>query len=89
MMMIKSFSNQDTERLFFGQNPKKLPNEIWRRAITADTADTAFRLGRYFGMSAQFWLNLQTHYDLEMFTMQSGTIIEKEVKPLPSKVVAR
>jgi len=86
MMMIKSFTNQDTERLFFGQKPKKLPNEIWRRAITADTA---FRLGRYFGISAQFWLNLQTHYDLEMFTMQSGAIIEKEVKPLPSKVVAR
>lgn len=34
-----------------------------RRAITADTA---LRLAKYFGMSAQFWLNLQTHYDLEM-----------------------
>jgi len=30
--MIKSFSSKDTERLFFGQKPKKLPNEIWRRA---------------------------------------------------------
>ena len=29
------------------------------------TADTALRLGRYLGTSAQFWLNLQTHYDLE------------------------
>ena len=68
-------------------DPRRI-NEIvhGKRAITADTA---FRLGHYFGMSAQFWLNLQTHYDLEMFTMQSGTIIEKEVKPLPSKVVAR
>ncbi|NER92830.1 MAG: HigA family addiction module antidote protein [Symploca sp. SIO1B1] len=28
------------------------------------TADTALRLSRYFGNSAQFWLNLQTHYDL-------------------------
>jgi addiction module HigA family antidote len=28
------------------------------------TADTAFRFARYFGNSAQFWLNLQTHYDL-------------------------
>lgn len=28
------------------------------------TADTALRLGRYFGMEAQFWLNLQTRYDL-------------------------
>jgi len=34
-----------------------------RRAITADTA---LRLAKYFGMSAQFWLNLQSHYDLEL-----------------------
>ena len=32
-----------------------------RRGISADTA---LRLSRYFGNSAQFWLNLQTHYDL-------------------------
>ena len=30
------------------------------------TADTALRLGRFFGMSPQFWLNLQTRYDLEV-----------------------
>jgi len=29
------------------------------------TADTALRLGRFFGMEAQFWMNLQTRYDLE------------------------
>ncbi|MDZ7844718.1 MAG: HigA family addiction module antitoxin [Anaerolineales bacterium] len=46
------------------------------------TADTAFRLGRYFGMSPQFWLNLQSHYDLEMLDMNSGDQIEKEVKTL-------
>jgi addiction module HigA family antidote len=46
------------------------------------TADTAFRLGRYFGMSPQFWLNLQSHYDLEMLDMKSGEQIEKEVKTL-------
>jgi addiction module HigA family antidote len=34
-----------------------------RRAITADTA---LRLARYFGTSAEFWLNLQSHYDLEV-----------------------
>jgi len=40
-------------------------NEIvhGKRSITADTA---LRLGRFFGMSAQFWLNLQTRYDLEV-----------------------
>jgi antitoxin HigA-1 len=46
------------------------------------TADTAFRLGRYFGMSPQFWLNLQSHYDLEILDMNSGEQIEKEVKTL-------
>src|SRR5258708_16334626 len=34
-----------------------------RRRITADTA---LRLGLYFGNSPQFWMNLQTHYDLKM-----------------------
>jgi addiction module HigA family antidote len=34
-----------------------------RRRITADTA---LRLGLFFGNSAEFWLNLQTHYDLKM-----------------------
>lgn len=34
-----------------------------RRRITADTA---LRLSLYFGNSAEFWLNLQTHYDLKM-----------------------
>jgi addiction module HigA family antidote len=46
------------------------------------TADTAFRLGRYFGMSPQFWLNLQSHYDLEILDMNSGDQIEKEIKTL-------
>ena len=34
-----------------------------RRPITADTA---LRLGSYFGTSPEFWMNLQTHYDLKM-----------------------
>jgi addiction module HigA family antidote len=34
-----------------------------RRSITADTA---VRLGRYFGNSAQFWLNLQSQYDIAL-----------------------
>ncbi|MBW2176347.1 MAG: HigA family addiction module antidote protein [Deltaproteobacteria bacterium] len=45
-------------------SPRRI-NEIvhGKRAITADTA---LRLGRFFGMSPQFWLNLQTRYDLEV-----------------------
>ncbi|HLS73449.1 MAG TPA: HigA family addiction module antitoxin [Actinomycetaceae bacterium] len=47
-----------------GVPPRRI-NEIvhGKRAITADTA---LRLGRYFGMDPQFWLNLQTRYDLEV-----------------------
>ena len=45
--------------------PPRRINEIvhGKRSITADTA---LRLGRFFGMSPQFWLNLQTRYDLEI-----------------------
>ena len=45
--------------------PPRHINEIvhGKRAVTADTA---LRLGKYFGVSAQFWLNLQTQYDLDV-----------------------
>jgi addiction module HigA family antidote len=46
------------------------------------TADTALRLARYFGTSAEFWLNLQAHYDLEVEEDRSGKSIEREVQPL-------
>ncbi|MBM7824827.1 addiction module HigA family antidote [Arcanobacterium pluranimalium] len=47
-----------------GVPPRRI-NEIvhGKRAITADTA---LRLGRYFGVEPQFWLNLQSRYDLEL-----------------------
>ena len=45
--------------------PPRHINEIvhGQRAVTADTT---LRLGKYFGVSAQFWLNLQTQYDLDV-----------------------
>jgi addiction module HigA family antidote len=47
-----------------GVPPRRI-NEIvhGKRAVTADTA---LRLGKYFGTSAEFWLNLQAHYDLDL-----------------------
>ncbi len=48
-----------------------------KRAITPDTA---IRLGKYFGMSAQFWLNWQAHYDMEMAKDQKEAI-EKTITP--------
>jgi len=61
-------------------DPRRI-NEIvhGKRAISADTA---LRLGRYFSMSPQFWLNLQSHYDLEVLDMESGEQIQREVKAL-------
>jgi len=45
------------------------------------SAETAMRLGLYFGVDAQFWLNLQTRYDLMMLDDKKRRI-EKEVRPL-------
>jgi addiction module HigA family antidote len=63
-----------------GVPPRRI-NEIVKgqRAITADTA---LRLGRYFGMAPEFWLNLQSHYDLEREQQRLAGRIEKEVKVL-------
>ena len=46
------------------------------------TADTALRLGRFFGVEAQFWMNLQACYDLEVAERESRRRIEREVTPL-------
>lgn len=46
------------------------------------TADTALRLGLYFGMDAQFWLNLQSEYDLRLAKQRKLPLILKEVRPL-------
>ena len=44
------------------------------------TADTALRLARYLGTSAQFWLNLQSQYDLAIAERDSGATIRDEVQ---------
>ncbi len=49
-----------------------------RRAVMADTA---LRLARYFGMEAQFWLNLQTRHDLDAAMDALGDRLEREVTP--------
>jgi addiction module HigA family antidote len=55
-----------------------------RRGITPDTA---LRLGRYFRTTPQFWLNLQTKYDLEIAEDERLAEIERDVHPL--ETVAR
>jgi addiction module HigA family antidote len=61
--------------------PPRRINEIvnGQRAITADTA---LRLGRYFRMAPEFWLNLQSYYDLEQQGEKLAGRLDKEVKVL-------
>ena len=46
------------------------------------SADTALRLERYFGVEAQFWLNLQSEYDLRVMKRKIGTDIEQRILPV-------
>ena len=61
-----------------GVPPRRI-NEIvhGKRGITADTA---FRLGRFFSMEAQFWMNLQTRYDLETTREALADRLDLEVR---------
>jgi addiction module HigA family antidote len=57
-----------------------------KRAITADTA---LRLQRYFGIEAQFWLNLQNEFDLRMMKRKIWTDIERRIIPIkPSETLS-
>jgi len=60
--------------------PQRRISEITqgKRSITADTA---LRLGRYFGREAQFWLNLQTRYDLLQAEAELEKRLNREVTP--------
>ncbi len=61
--------------------PARRVNEIvlGKRSITADTA---LRLGLYFRTSPEFWMNLQSYYDLEVQSDTLGKRLEKEVQVL-------
>ena len=64
--------------------PPRRINEIvhGKRSITADTA---LRLGRFFAMSPQFWLNLQSRYDLEATEDALKDRLDEEVHTLQMK----
>jgi antitoxin HigA-1 len=71
--------SQNRVALAMGVPPRRI-NEIvlGKRSVTADTA---LRLGRYFGMSAQFWLGLQMDYDLDVTSDTLAQRLEREVRP--------
>lgn len=61
-----------------GVPPRRINEIVLRRRSV--TADTALRLARYFGNSAQFWLGLQMDYDLDLATLENGGRIQSEVR---------
>jgi addiction module HigA family antidote len=67
--------------------PPRRVNEIVHgdRAISPDTT---LRLARFFGVSAQFWMNLQAHYDLEMAKDALRTRLAKEVLVYSEQAIA-
>src|ERR1700688_1253389 len=62
------------------KGPRTRANDIvlGRRAIPIDTA---IRLGRYFGTSSEFWINLQTRHDLDVADRTVRRRIEREISP--------
>ena len=49
------------------------------RGDRAVSAETALRLGRYFGTGPEFWMNLQSRYDVSVVVSERGQLIEEEV----------
>lgn len=84
MLPMKISQNELGRRL--GVSPRRI-NEIvhGRRGVTADTA---LRLARYFGTSAQFWMGLQADYDLETAEDQLSERIAQEVEIRATDIVS-
>ena len=70
--------SQNRLSIDIGMDARRI-NEIvlGRRAMTADTA---LRLSRFFGNSPQFWMGLQSQYDLDIAQDQLGKRLEREVR---------
>ncbi len=79
--------SQNHLALEIGVHPRRI-NEIVlkKRSITADTA---LRLARYFGTSPQFWMGLQTQYDLDLAEEALSARLDREVRPRASEYPRR
>ncbi len=76
--------SQNRLALAIGVPPRRI-NEIVLRKRSI-TADTALRLGCYFGMSPQFWLGLQMDYDLDVTADNLEKRLKREVTPRAANV---
>lgn len=70
--------SQNKLALNIGVHPRRINEIILRKRRI--TADTALRLARFFGTSSEFWLGLQSQYDLDVAAEELGERLEKEVK---------
>ncbi len=70
--------SQNRIAMDIGVPPRRI-NEIVHEKRRV-TADTALRLSRYFGMSAQFWLGIQMDYDLDVETDKLGSRLDRDVR---------
>ena len=77
-------SSQNRLAIGIGVDARRI-NEIvlGKRSVTADTA---LCLARFFGNSPQFWLGLQTQYDLDVAEDQLGKRLDREVRPMATAV---
>jgi antitoxin HigA-1 len=67
--------------LCIGVDPRRIHDIIQgKRSVTADTA---LRLGRFFNVSPEIWMDLQTKYDLEMAALELKDRLKAEVRPCP------
>ncbi len=72
--------SQNRLSLEIGVHPRRIDEIVLgKRRITADTA---LRLARYFGTSPQFWMGLQSDYDLEVASDTLGDRLNVEVRPI-------
>jgi len=62
--------------------PNRITAIISGKSPRAVSPDTALRLGRYFGTTPQFWLNLQSAYDLSVAIAAHGRRIAEDVRPI-------
>ena len=71
--------SQNRLGLDIGVHPRRISEIVLQKRRI--TADTALSLTRYFGTSPQFWLGLQTDYDLDIALDKLGNRLDREVKP--------
>ena len=89
-MEAATFRDKKTEKIFnrlakdISVPPRRINETV--HAKRSITADTALRLGRFFEISPQFWLNLQNRFDLEITEDLIADRLDKEIHVLRSNV---